>query len=244
MERHLLEGQSPEAIAGRVNHREPSLPSISKNTIYEFLRSPYGAIIGLALKKKKRLKRRRKVTQLEDRRFIDKRPEIIEKRARVGDVEADFVVSGRSGSGILLGVVCRKLRISFLELITRVSIDEVHRAFERIKLRFSEMRTVTIDNDLLFQMHKTLERLLDVRIYFCHPYHSWEKGSIENVNKYIRKHIPKGSDLSRYDHEEIQAVEDYLNNRFMECLEYATPKEALGHYRKKNKKQRSYAVNY
>ena len=98
------------------------------------------------------------------------------------------------------------------------------------------MKTLTIDNDILFQMHKTLEKLLKVKIYFCHPYHSWEKGSIENVNKYIRKFIPKGDDLSKYNKEEISIIESKCNERFMECLRYATPSEKLKEYRKRKKR--------
>jgi IS30 family transposase len=100
------------------------------------------------------------------------------------------------------------------------------------------MKTLTLDNDLLFQMHKTLEKLLNVPIYFCHPYHSWEKGSVENRNKIIRQFIPKGSDLSRYDKNEIKAVEDYLNDRYMKCLN-STPKEKLMMHRKGKKKTKN-----
>jgi len=241
VEQNLLDGQSPEAIAGRLRHREQRMPHVSKNTIYAFLRSPYGKVIGILIKKKKRPRRRRKVTQLTDRTFIDKRPQIIGKRLRVGDVEADFIVSGRDGKGVLLVVVDRKLRVVFLALIRRPTVDAVHAAFQNIKQRFPEMRTASIDNDLLFQMHQTLEKLLGISIYFCHPYHSWEKGSVENANKIIRKFIPKGSDLSRYDHDEIQAVEDFLNSRFMKCLKYATPKEMLDQHRRRKRTNKNTA---
>jgi len=241
VESNLLDGQSPEAIAGRLKYREKYLPCASKDTILRFLKSPYGKIIGLKLKKKKYSKKRKKVTQLEDRVFIDKRPKIINNRGRVGDAEADFIVSGKTGKGVLLVVVCRKLRVSFLEIIHKVTIDEVHSAFEKIKKRFPEMKTLTMDNDVLFQMHKTLEKLLEVKIYFCHPYHSWEKGSVENVNKFIRKYIPKGSDLSMYDKKYIFWLEKKCNERFMKCLKYATPEEKLNEHRKRKteyKKQR------
>ena len=241
VEANLLDGQSPGAIAGRLKYREKDLPCVSKDTIYRFLRSPYGKIIGLRLKRKKRHKRRKKVTELKDRVFIDKRPKIIEKRSRIGDAEADFIVSGKDGRGLLLSAVCRKSRAVFLEIIYHVSIDEVHNAFEKIKKRFPEMKTLTIDNDLLFKMHKTLERLLGIKIYFCHPYHSWEKGSIENVNKFIRKFILKGSDLSQYDQEEILAVENKCNERFMKCLKYATAKEKLKEYRQRKKRNKKTA---
>jgi len=237
IESSLLDGQSPEAIAGRLKYQEKSLPYVGKNTIYRYLRSPYGKIIGLKLKKKKYPKGRKKVAKLKDRIFIDKRPKIANKRQRVGDIEADFIVSGRGGKGVLLTVVCRKIRVSFFELIPSVSIDNVHIAFEKIKKRFPEMRTLTLDNDILFNMHKALEKLLNVKIYFCHPYHSWEKGSIENVNKFVRKFIPKGSDLSKYDKKYISLIERKCNQRFMKCLKYKTSNERLREYRKrKNKK--------
>lgn len=242
IEGSLLDRQSPEAIEGRLKHQEKSLPNVSKDTIYRYLRSPYGKIIGLLLKKKKRQQGRSKVGKLKDRRFINKRPKIVEQRARVGDLEADFLVSGKSGQGVLLVVVCRKLRVSFLEIIHSVSIDEVHSSFEIIKKRFPEMKTLTIDNDILFRMHKTLEKLLSIKIYFCHPYHSWEKGTVENTNGYIRRYIPKGSDLSKYDKEHISIIEKRCNERFMKCLKYATPEEKLIAYRQK-KKQLSGAVN-
>lgn len=237
----LSDGQSPEAVSGRIKHQEKHLPYVSKDTVYRYLKSPYGKLIGIKWKKKIRLKKSRKVTKLKDRIFIDKRPKIIEKRERVGDIEADFIVSGKSGKGVLLAAVCRKLRAVFLELTPNVSIDEVHKGFERIKKRFPEMKTATLDNDILFKTHKALEKLLNVKIYFCHSYHSWEKGSIENANMEIRKFIPKGSDLSKCDKKFIKAIEDHLNERFMKCLEYKTPKEKLNEYRK-NKKTASRAV--
>lgn len=237
----LSDGQSPEAIAGRLKHQEKHLPYVSKNTIIRYLKSPYGKLIGIKWEKKLRRGNSRKVSKLKDRIFIDKRPKIIEKRKRVGDIEADFIVSGKSGRGVLLTAVCRKLRVTFLELITEVSVDEVHSAFGRIKERFPEMKTATLDNDILFKMHKALEQLLEIQIYFCHAYHSWEKGSIENVNKAVRKFIPKGSNLSKYDQGYIRSLEEHLNERYMKCLEYKTPKEKLDAYRKTKKQPRKAA---
>lgn len=242
IEKYLLDGQSPSAINGRIECQEKNLPFVSKNTIYRYLRSPYGKAIGLKLKKKKRPKRGAKKKKLSDRVFIEKRPKIIEKRGRTGDVEGDFIVSCKSGRGILLTTTCRKLRVSFLEKIPHVSIDEVHETFLRIKQRFPEMKTITLDNDILFRMHKTLSKLLNCKIYFCHSYHSWEKGSIENLNKFIRRYIPKGSDISRYSKKEIALIEEKCNNRFMKCLNYATPQEALERYRQKQKNSRRAAI--
>lgn len=234
VETSLFEGQSPENIAGRIRNVEKGLPTVSKNSVYRFIKSPYGRQIECARAKGKRKGhgRRKKPQTLKDRNFIDARPKSIDERRDIGDVEADFIVSGRNGKGILLVVVDRKTRAVFIEKITLVSVENVHKAFRLIKKRFPEMLTVTTDNDILFRKHKELERLLSVAIYFCHAYHSWEKGTVENTNKHIRKYIFKGSDLSRYSKKCIRSVEEKLNGRFMKCLGHATPNELLMALRK------------
>lgn len=234
---HLYDGQSPANIAGRIKKKEKHLPHISKESIYRFIASIYGRKVEGFRNKKKQRKRGRgkKVTQLKDRVFIAKRPKHINNRTRVGDAEADFIVSGKTGKGILLTLADRKIRVSFIEQILDVSIKNVHRAFVRIKKRFPELKTFTTDNDILLRHHKQLEKLLGIKIYFCDPYSSWQKGTIENTNKYIRKDIPKGSDISRYSKREIRKIEEKLNRRFMEVNDHETPVEALERCRKKKK---------
>lgn len=234
----LYDDQSPKAIAGRLQKREKYLPYASKDSIYRYIRSVYGRRIEAHRQRNKSRKRKRRArtAKLQDRTFIDKRPKIINTRSRIGDGEADFILSGKSGKGILLTATCRKSRAGFIEQIISVNIEAVHRAFRRIKKRFPEIKTITTDNDLLLRKHKILEKLLGVKIYFCHPYHSWEKGSIENFNGQIRKYIPKGSDISKYSKYFIQKIEKKLNRRIMECLSYQTPNEALEKHRKRKRR--------
>lgn len=225
----LLDGQSPQDISGRLKYKhEKNLPYISKDSIYRYIKSPYGRKIEAKLQKKKKRGKKRKVTgTLDGRTFIDKRPRHINDRMKIGDAEFDFIVSGKRGRGIVLVVVDRKLRMSFLEPIYHVSIPAVHQAAQKIKERYPEWKTGTTDNDLLFARHKELESELGIKIYFCHPYHSWEKGSIENVNGEIRKDVPKGSNLSTYSRSFFKKIEKKLNDRFMKCLRYQTPAEAI-----------------
>ncbi len=209
---------------------------MSRNSIYRYIKSPYGRRIEAHRKKrKKHRKKRGKSIKLDGRTFIDKRPKTIDNRGRVGHVEADFIASGKSGKGILLVVVCRKLRVAFIEQIIEAALKNVHRAFKRIKKRFPEMETITSDNDILLQKHKELEKKIKVKIYFCHPYSSWEKGTVENVNIHIRKSIPKGSDISKYSKSFIKKVEDKVNRRMLECLDFLAPSEALEKYRQTKK---------
>ena len=240
---HLYDDQSPEAIAGRVTRHEKHLPKISKNSIRRYIKSVYGRRVEYhrikQRRKRKRSRKRPKLSKLQDRTFIDKRPKYIQERRYVGHAEADFLLSGKTGKGIILSLVCRKIRVSFLEQILEITIANVHKAFQRIKERFPELNTISTDNDLLLQKHKELEKLLGVKIYFCHPYHSWEKGSIENTNKYVRKDIPKSSDISRYSKRFIQKLEDKLNRRYMKVLRYKTPQEMLNEHRKHKKHSRA-----
>lgn len=240
---NLYGDQSPEAIAGRIKTHEKHLPSVSKDSIRRYIASVYGRRIEwhrkIQRKKRRWRKKRVKLTQLKDRTFIDQRPKYIQQRRRVGDAEADFIVSGNDGTGIILTLACRKIRVSFLEQILEVTIPYVHAAFQRIQERFPELHSITTDNDVLLRKHKELETLLGIKIYFCHPYHSWEKGTIENTNKYIRRDIPKGSDLSKYSKKFIRKLERKLNRRFMKVLQYRTPHEMLEKHRKRKKRLRA-----
>ena len=231
----LSSGQSPEDISGRLKYKyEKGLPYVSKDSIYRYIKSVHGRKIeAKLLKKKKRNRKRKKLGVLDGRTFIDKRPKHINARMKIGHAEFDFVVSGKSGKGILLVATDRKLRASFLEPIYKVSIPAVHQAARNIKQRYPEWKTGTTDNDLLFARHKELERELKIKIYFCNPYHSWEKGTVENTNGEIRKEMPKGSDISKYTKSFFQTLERKLNDRFMKCLKYQTPSEVLNAARKR-----------
>lgn len=239
VEEKLYDDQSPPNISGRIKKHEKRLECVSKNSIYRYIKSVYGRRIEAYRKKKKarRWKRRAKSNKLADRTFIDKRPEYINKRTRIGDSEADFLVSGKTGKGIILNVTDRKSRAPFLEQILVVTTKNVYLALRKIKKRFPELKTITTDNDLLFQFHKQLEKLLKIKIYFCHPYHSWEKGTVENTNGCVRKDIPKGSDISRYSKQFIKKIEEKLQRRFMDCLDHFTPYEILKNHRKQKKRR-------
>ena len=237
VEAGLYDDLSPEAIAGQIKSRKKNLTPISKDSIRRWIKSVYGRKVEYYRKKRKtrRYRRRAKSQKLNDRIFIDKRPEYINKRRRIGDAEADFMVSGKTGKGIVLNVTDRKSRMTFLELILEVTIENVHQAFQRIKKRFPELKTITTDNDILLQRHKELGALLNVKIYFCDPYSSWQKGTVENSNKYVRRDIPKGSNMSKCSSRFIKSIEEKLNRRPLKCLSYKTPKEVLDESKKHKK---------
>ena len=151
-------------------------------------------------------------------------------------MEGDFIVSGKSGQGIVLGLRDRKIRKNLLERILPVSVYLVERALLRIKKHYPEIQTITFDNDLLLLEHKRLEKKLSVKIYFCDPHAPWQKPSIENLNQTLRRYIPKSSDISKYSRSFIKKLEAKMNRKFMDCLNSLTPDEA--YEKEKKQKQR------
>lgn len=251
VDKALMQRQSPGAIAGRLKAGlEPGLPYVSRDTIETYIRSVNGRRIEYQLKvlkvndKRKNSRRKRSSTppRGDPKTSIDKRPDVIKNRERVGDLEVDFIVSGKNGMGYMLTAADRKLRNGFIRKILPVSVGNVLRALLEIKKLFPEMLTITTDNDILFLYHKQLEKVLGVKFYFCDPYSSWQKGSVENYNGEVRVYIKKGSDLSQYNSAYVQMTEDKLNNRFMEVLGFKTPKEALEEYRTDSKKENNSTI--
>lgn len=238
VEAHLMDDQSPEAIGGRLRKVERTITDVSAYAIRRFIKSPYGRRIEAHRAKVFKRKRRQRVpkTILNGKRMISQRPKGIAKRRGLGHMEGDFILSGKSGKGILLTLTDRKVRKSLLEKILPVSVRNVKRALLRMKKRYPEVKTITFDNDLLLLEHKRLEQELGVRIYFCHPRSPWEKPSIENLNKVLRRYIPKSSDISRYSKMFIKKLEGKVNRRFMECLGFLTPDEV--HARESANKKR------
>ena len=240
IDKALMNSQSPQAIAGRLKaDLEPGLPYVSRDTIETYVASVHGRRIEHQLKllkagQKRKNKRKRPGTppRGDTKIYIDDRPSVITSRARVGDLEIDFIVSGKDGSGYCLTAADRKLRVGFIRKILPVSVGNVLKALQDIKRQFPELKSITTDNDLLFTYYKQLETVLGVPFYFCHAYSSWEKGSVENFNGEARKYIRKGSDISQYSDKYIAIAQTKLNSRWMAVIGYKTPVEALEEYRR------------
>ncbi len=198
VEDYLMDDQSPELIAGRIKKYHKDMPYTSGRSIRKFIKSPHGRRIEAhrnKIFKKKRGKRKIR-PEIKNKRMIDKIPKYIKLRKRIGDAEGDFIAAGKNGEGLVLVITGRKSRDPFLEKIHPVSIRCVENAIKRIKKSFPELKTLILDNDILFIHHKRLEKKFNIKIYFCHKHSPWEKPLVENRNKIIRKYIPKSSDIS------------------------------------------------
>jgi transposase, IS30 family len=156
--------QSPGAISGRLNAGlELGLPYVSRDTIETYIRSVHGRQIEYELKllktrQKRKNKRKRPGTEPrgDEKVYIDDRPVVITNRERVGDLEVDFIVSGKNGSGYVLTAADRKLRFGFIRKILPITVGNVLQALLDIKQQFPELTSITTDNDILFRYHKKL----------------------------------------------------------------------------------------
>ena len=153
------------------------------------------------------------------RTYIDERPE----RNGVGHIEMDFIVSKES-KWVLLVAVDYVAKKTWVVKLPNRKRDTIRAALSRL-FHGVELKSITTDNDIAFTCWRELEALLNVRIYFTHPYHSWEKGLVENTNRWIRCFVPKRRDISTVTQEDLDQIHAFLNDRPRECIEFRTPSE-------------------
>ena len=200
VEDNIKEDWSPEEIAGRLKEIDKDIKYASRQAIYKFIHSVYGRQLEkhLRYQGKKGKQGRPKVGQLENRTFIEERPEIVGKKQRFGDWEGDFIVSGKKGKGALIVLYERKTMYVIIKKIESRKCDIVNQYIQEMTGGLVCFNSLTIDNDISFQKHEELSESLKTLIYFCRPYHSWEKGGVENMNKLIRQYVPKASKYGKF----------------------------------------------
>jgi IS30 family transposase len=162
---------------------------------------------------------------IKDRISIEERPEIVDKRLRIGDWEVDSVIGKLNKSSLVTLVE----RVSRYTIILKVNSKEAQVVAKAIVARAKEMKltmhTITGDNGTEFAEHRHIAQELDIDFFFTHPYSSWEKGTNENTNGLLRQYFPKGTDFNTISDDTINTVESELNNRPRKCLNYKSPIE-------------------
>lgn len=220
---------TPELIAGRIKI-DLGL-SISHEAIYQYIYDGNRDLVKylprkhLARKKKWKY-RKTKRTLIPNKISIENRPLDANKRIKFGHFEADTIVSRQSKAALLV-LTDRSTRLVKIKKLARKTAEQASNAiifalnnFDSIKLH-----TITYDNGSEFCYHEKVNHKLKTKSFFCNPYHSWEKGTVENINGLIRRFFPKGTDFDKIIDEDIQQVENWINSRPMKCLGFKTPYE-------------------
>ena len=162
-----------------------------------------------------------------DRVMIDKRPKIVEKKNRIGDLEIDTVI-GKDHKGALVTVVDRKSKFVLIKNVPSKEASIVTKALiEMIQPIKAIAKTITSDNGKEFAYHKQVSAALDTDFYFANPYHSWERGLNEHTNGLIRQYLPKKSKFLNVSKDEIIMIQNRLNHRPRKALNYKTPYEVF-----------------
>ena len=145
---------------------------------------------------------------------LDDRPAAADRRSRFGHYEMDTVVSGTNGSGGLLVLVDRKSRRYIIEKLEHVTQADVIAALKRMLARkaLGIVRSITTDNGCEFLDPKKIKAVVGCNVYYTRAYASWEKGSVENCNRFVRRWYPKGTDFSKCTRADMYRLERIINS--------------------------------
>jgi len=239
----IKEKKSPEVIADQMK-KENLEYAVCAKTIYNLV--DRGLIPGVSNKslweKHKRKQKHRSLHRTRKRpvppgRSIEARPEPIAEREEAGHWEIDLVVGGQGeGSAVLLTLTERKTRKEIIRKLKDKTQHAVIRAMNGIERQMGKeafravFKSITADNGSEFLDYEALEasvfsRSARTRIYYAHPYSSWERGSNENANRIIRRFIPKGCNISKFTCKQIRRIEEWINNYPRKILDFKTAEE-------------------
>jgi IS30 family transposase len=231
VEELIREEWSPEQIVGRIAVEQGV--DISHEWIYQYVYADQrsGGDLYRFLRCQKA---RRKRYGSYDRRgcipnqvSIDERPAIVDSKQRFGDWEGDTVI-GKGHRGALVTLVERKSLYTVIRSVFNKTAEAVRDAVvDGLTPYIDWVHTITYDNGREFADHEGMASDLDARIYFAHPYASWERGLNENTNGLIRQYFPKDRDLTNVSQYEIEKAMDKLNHRPRKSLGFRTPYEVF-----------------
>lgn len=250
----IKEGWSPETIAGRLKleikqGKRDKSQYVNYESIYQFIYfSEYGKreklYQYLRQGKKRRTKKWGRKTRhetIKNRVFIDKRPDEINSRKTIGHWEGDAIIYKNKQA--IQSIVERRLKITILTKMRRKTADESTYAFIN-RLKDFYVESLTVDNGTENTYHEKVANELGIKVYFCHPYHSWEKGTNENTNGLVRRYLPRGTTLDMVSQTDLDSIAWELNNRPRKTLGFKTPLEMLKLEYSKQQLSVSVAVDY
>jgi len=218
---------SPKQIVG--NSKLNNFPMVSHERIYQLIRQDkkHGGVLWKhtrhKLKHRKRPITGKKIC-IKNKVSIDLRPAIVDTQERYGDWEIDTII-GENQKGAILTITERKTGFLLMEKLEfGKQAKPLAKTVVKILLAYKNtVHTITSDNGTEFANHQYITKKLDADFYFAHPYSSWQRGLNEYTNKLIRQYIIKGSNFDLYDDNYINQIQNKLNRRPREKLNFFTP---------------------
>lgn len=221
---------SPEAIVMYFDeYGWPSKTRICARTIYNYVEDNVFLNVDIVDLPRKGAKPKNKYRRVEKRlkspecKRIDDRPKVCEDRSEAGHWEMDCIESNKSDRHCLLTLVDRYSRECLIFKLGRQTQEAVLRRINGLERQMGseifkkKFKSITVDNGPEFTKWKDLEQSVlnkgkRTEIYYAHAYSSWERGSNENLNGFIRYFIPKGTEIKTIRGTEIKKLEDFINH--------------------------------
>lgn len=231
IEEKIIEDKySPEAaLAAAAESGIEFTTSISVRTLYRYIdKGIFLKLTNKDLPVKGKRKKHNKRVKVQKRasagESIENRPDEVKDREIFGHWEMD-TVKGKQGvtKSCMLVLTERKTRDEIIVKLPDQKAASVVEAIDRLERKWGDMftkvfRSITVDNGVEFSDYEGLERSVlhegekRTFAFYCHPYSSWERGSNENNNRLIRRHIPKGEDFDEKQDRDIEYIENWINN--------------------------------
>ena len=236
----INDGYSPAAALAKIKEEGYNF-TICVTTLYSYIDK--GVFLNLTNKQlpvkrneKKRVYRKTTQKRASKGESIENRPEEVDNREDFGHWEMDTVVGARGVSKkSLLVLTERKTRKEIIMLLKDHTAAAVVKALDKLERKLGKkfreiFKSITVDNGSEFADWEGMERSRRgkkkrTKIYYCHPYSSWERGSNENQNKLVRRHIPKGINFDDKTQHDIDNITEWINNYPRRIFGYKTSEQ-------------------
>lgn len=205
---------------------------ISHTTLYSWINKGYLGITNKDLPEGKRPFKKKSERIVHQKcpleRSIEKRPTEVAERKTFGHWELDTVIGQKEGKqNCLLVMTEKKTKMELVRKMESKTAAETVRVLNEIRNEFGDcfsrvFRTITCDNGVEFVDFQGIEAD-KTKLFYCHPYSSWERGQNENANRLIRRFVPKGESINNYTDEQIAYVERWMNHYPRQMLGWERP---------------------
>lgn len=234
----IREEWSPEQIAEELKNLSNGKTIISHETIYQFIYSEEGKDKGLwkHLRHRKRPERvswgtrKKRKTLIPDRISIHKRPEHVNTRQEFGHWEGDLMIFSETQS-VLAVFVERMTRKTIAIVNENKTASEMEMAMHELICSAGQTNvlSITFDNGTENVCHQKVREDYECyfKTFFCDPYCSWQKGSVENTNKLLRQYFPRNIPPEELSQDRVDQIVQKLNNRPRKCIKFQKPSDVF-----------------
>ena len=224
----LKKGYSPEITAFKAAEKNIRWKT-NYETIYQWIYHERRDLIPFLTRchktrRKRSTDNKKRCPKVPSRTMIENRPEYINLRSGIGHWEIDTAVSRKSKAAIMV-LVERRTRYVIIKKLAAKTAYHMHNAeVKSLKGYPAKLRkSITYDNGTENSLHEITNKVLQTQSYFCNPYHSWEKGTVEHVIGIIRRFYPKKTDWNAVSQGDLNKVARFINNRPVKLLGFKTP---------------------